>query len=107
MGEDGSAAKAALKELGFREDRFQKLQQQWTEADAGREEARLRALRAEIGRLGEIVFINDGSRDRSLALLLDCKDRFPGRVVVIDFNGNFGQHMAIMAGFAENQCLLT
>lgn len=42
--------KAALKELGFREDRFQKLQQQWTEADAGREEARLVQVRAQAER---------------------------------------------------------
>ncbi len=62
---------------------------------------RLMPVMENLGRPYEVVFINDGSRDRSLALLLDCKDRFPGRVVVIDFNGNFGQHMAIMAGFAE------
>lgn len=63
--------------------------------------SRLMPVMENLGRSYEVVFINDGSRDRSLALLLDCKDRFPGRVVVIDFNGNFGQHMAIMAGFAE------
>jgi len=62
---------------------------------------RLMPVMENLGRPYEVVFINDGSRDRSLALLLDCRDRFPGRVVVIDFNGNFGQHMAIMAGFAE------
>ena len=62
---------------------------------------RLMPVMENLRRPYEVVFINDGSRDRSLALLLDCKDRFPGRVVVIDFNGNFGQHMAIMAGFAE------
>jgi undecaprenyl-phosphate 4-deoxy-4-formamido-L-arabinose transferase len=62
---------------------------------------RLMPVMENLGRPYEVVFINDGSRDRSLAFLLDCKDRFPGRVVVIDFNGNFGQHMAIMAGFAE------
>lgn len=62
---------------------------------------RLMPVMENLGRSYEVVFINDGSRDHSLALLLDCKDRFPGRVVVIDFNGNFGQHMAIMAGFAE------
>jgi undecaprenyl-phosphate 4-deoxy-4-formamido-L-arabinose transferase len=62
---------------------------------------RLMPVMENLGRSYEVIFINDGSRDHSLALLLDCKDRFPGRVVVIDFNGNFGQHMAIMAGFAE------
>lgn len=62
---------------------------------------RLMPVMENLGRSYEVIFINDGSRDHSLALLLDCKDRYPGRVVVIDFNGNFGQHMAIMAGFAE------
>jgi undecaprenyl-phosphate 4-deoxy-4-formamido-L-arabinose transferase len=48
----------------------------------------------------EVLFVNDGSRDRSLALMLDCVDRHRGSVRVVDFNGNFGQHMAIMAGFS-------
>ena len=48
----------------------------------------------------EIVFINDGSRDRSAALLREHFQRRPDVTRVILFNGNFGQHMAIMAGFA-------
>ncbi len=51
----------------------------------------------------EVVFVNDGSRDRSLALLVDSADRHPGSVRVVDFNGNFGQHMAIMAGFSVSK----
>ena len=51
----------------------------------------------------EAIFINDGSRDTTLPLLLQAQKRYPGTVRVIDFNGNFGQHMAIMAGF-ENSC---
>jgi undecaprenyl-phosphate 4-deoxy-4-formamido-L-arabinose transferase len=47
----------------------------------------------------EIVFINDGSRDRSAALLREQFQRRPDVTRVILFNGNFGQHMAIMAGF--------
>ncbi len=62
---------------------------------------RLMPVMENLGRSYEVVFINDGSRDRSLALLLDCRDRYRGRVVVVDFNGNFGQHMAIMAGFSQ------
>jgi len=70
---------------------------------------RLMPVMENLERPYEIVFINDGSRDRSLALLLDCRERFPGRVVVVDFNGNFGQHMAIMAGFeqARGEMILT
>lgn len=62
---------------------------------------RLLPVMENLDRPYELIFINDGSHDRSLGLLLDCRDRFPDRVVVIDFSGNFGQHMAIMAGFAE------
>lgn len=48
----------------------------------------------------EIIFTNDGSRDRSYAILKDLYQRRPEQIRLIDFNGNFGQHMAIMAGFA-------
>ncbi|MGB8516410.1 MAG: glycosyltransferase [Gallionella sp.] len=47
----------------------------------------------------EIVFINDGSRDRSPAILRTQFQKRPDVTRVILFNGNFGQHMAIMAGF--------
>ena len=56
-----------------------------------------------LGKSWEVVFVNDGSRDRSLALLLGEVDRHPGSVRVVDFNGNFGQHMAIMAGFSVSR----
>ncbi len=47
----------------------------------------------------EIVFINDGSRDRSAAILGEQFRLRPDVTRVILFNGNFGQHKAIMAGF--------
>lgn len=47
----------------------------------------------------EVLFINDGSRDRSAALLKDQYQRRPDVTRVILFNANCGQHMAIMAGF--------
>ena len=47
----------------------------------------------------EIVFINDGSRDRSAAILKDQFAKRPEVTRVILFNGNYGQHMAIVAGF--------
>jgi len=50
------------------------------------------------GRTFEILFTNDGSRDRSLEILRRMVERYPG-VRVIEFNGNFGQHMAILAAF--------
>jgi len=47
----------------------------------------------------EVVFINDGSRDRSAALLREQFQKRPDVTRVVLFNGNFGQHMAILAGF--------
>ena len=46
----------------------------------------------------EIIFVNDGSKDESLAILLR-EQKKNSCMKVIDLNGNFGQHMAIMAGF--------
>jgi undecaprenyl-phosphate 4-deoxy-4-formamido-L-arabinose transferase len=51
----------------------------------------------------EVVFINDGSRDQSAAKLAAQFDKRPDTTRVILFNGNFGQHMAIMAGFSYSR----
>ncbi|HEX5476984.1 MAG TPA: glycosyltransferase [Burkholderiales bacterium] len=47
----------------------------------------------------EVIFVNDGSRDRSAALLREQYALRPEVTRVVLLNGNFGQHMAIMAGF--------
>lgn len=47
----------------------------------------------------EIVFVNDGSRDRSAAILSDQFRARPDVTRVVLFNANYGQHSAIMAGF--------
>jgi undecaprenyl-phosphate 4-deoxy-4-formamido-L-arabinose transferase len=49
----------------------------------------------------EVIFINDGSKDRSVALLLDMQSKRPLETRVVLFSGNFGQHSAIIAGFAH------
>ena len=74
------------------------------------EEAGLAALFARLypaldalGESYEVVFINDGSRDRSAALLREQFGKRPDVTRVILFNGNFGQHMAIMAGFERSR----
>lgn len=56
----------------------------------------------ETERSYELIFVNDGSRDRSPALLDELYVQDPAHVKVIHFNGNFGQHMAIMAGFEHS-----
>jgi undecaprenyl-phosphate 4-deoxy-4-formamido-L-arabinose transferase len=61
--------------------------------------ARLYAALDALGRTYEVIFVNDGSRDRSAALLREQFQERPEVTRVILFNGNFGQHMAIMAGF--------
>ncbi|MBC3811054.1 glycosyltransferase [Undibacterium aquatile] len=47
----------------------------------------------------EIVFVNDGSRDNTAAMLSDQFRLRPDVTRVVLFNGNYGQHMAILAGF--------
>jgi len=51
----------------------------------------------------EILFVNDGSRDRSAALLREQFQKRPDVTRVILFNGNYGQHLAIMAGFQHSR----
>jgi undecaprenyl-phosphate 4-deoxy-4-formamido-L-arabinose transferase len=47
----------------------------------------------------EVIFVNDGSRDSSAALLREQFAKRPDVTRVVLLNGNFGQHMAILAGF--------
>ncbi len=51
----------------------------------------------------EIIFTNDGSKDRSQAILETYYKQRPHQVRVIEFNGNYGQHMAILAAFETVQ----
>ncbi len=61
--------------------------------------ARLYPVLDALGRSYEIIFTNDGSHDRSMALLAAQHAARPDVTRVIDFNSNYGQHMAIMAAF--------
>ncbi len=51
----------------------------------------------------EAIFINDGSTDRSVSLLRSQFEKRPDTTRVILLNGNYGQHMAIMAGFEQSR----
>ncbi len=64
---------------------------------------RLTLALGALGKSFEIIFTNDGSRDNSLDILKDFHQRRPTQICVIDFNGNFGQHQAIMAGFEKSR----
>ena len=46
----------------------------------------------------ETVYVNDGSRDSSLSLLMELHARDP-RVIVVEFSRNFGHQAALTAGF--------
>jgi undecaprenyl-phosphate 4-deoxy-4-formamido-L-arabinose transferase len=52
-----------------------------------------------LGRTYEVIFTNDGSADRSLELLRAQFTARPDVTRIIDFNANYGQHMAVMAAF--------
>jgi undecaprenyl-phosphate 4-deoxy-4-formamido-L-arabinose transferase len=54
---------------------------------------------AERGVSYEVVFVNDGSRDNTPLILADQFRARPDVTRVVLFNGNYGQHMAILAGF--------
>src|SRR5215813_5978876 len=61
--------------------------------------ARLYPALDKLGRAYEVIFVNDGSVDKSAAMLREQFQARPDVTRVILFNGNFGQHMAIVAGF--------
>lgn len=52
-----------------------------------------------LGRRYEVIFTNDGSQDASIDLLRAQHALRPDVTRVVDFNANYGQHMAIMAAF--------
>ena len=68
----------------------------------------IRTLTA-MGRPFEIIFVDDGSTDRSWQLLTDLNGQYPQNIRALQFHRNFGQHQAIFAGFqaARGQVMVT
>ncbi|WP_005035801.1 glycosyltransferase [Holophaga foetida] len=60
------------------------------------------------GRDWEVIFTDDGSRDRSLEILTEIAAAEP-RVSVVEFNRNYGQHSAIFGAFSlvQGQVVVT
>lgn len=56
-----------------------------------------------LDRTYEIIFTNDGSKDSSLEVLKTYYKQYPDKIRIIDFHGNYGQHMAIMAAFEKSR----
>lgn len=73
--------------------------------DAGLEPlfARLYPALDALGRPYEVIFVDDGSRDRSAAMLRQQFERRPDATRVMLLTRNAGQHMAILAGFAHSR----
>jgi undecaprenyl-phosphate 4-deoxy-4-formamido-L-arabinose transferase len=57
----------------------------------------------KLGRRYEVLFVDDGSSDRSVAQLRDQFQRRPDTTRVVVLARNAGQHMAILAGFAQTR----
>lgn len=53
----------------------------------------------ELKRPYELILVDDGSRDRSLALMQEAAAARPDVLTVVELSRNFGQHPAILAGF--------
>lgn len=62
---------------------------------------RLMAVLEKIKEPYEVIYTNDGSKDDSIHILRNLQKKYPKHVRVIDFSGNYGQHMAIMAAFEQ------
>jgi len=58
---------------------------------------RLAPVLDRLGLSTEVIYVNDGSTDRSLSLLLDLRQR-DSRVAIIDLSRNFGKELALTAG---------
>ncbi|HEY3278456.1 MAG TPA: glycosyltransferase [Syntrophorhabdaceae bacterium] len=61
-------------------------------------QARLFKTLESTGRTYEIIYIDDGSTDNTERILEDFHKKYEG-VRVLEFNRNYGQHMALFAGF--------
>ena len=58
---------------------------------------RTTAILSTLGMRTEIVYVNDGSTDGTLRVLMDLRKQFPGTAVV-DLSRNFGKEIALTAG---------
>jgi undecaprenyl-phosphate 4-deoxy-4-formamido-L-arabinose transferase len=73
------------------------------EAGLGALFARLYPALDALGESYEVLFVNDGSRDKSAALLAEQFRARPDTTRVVLLAGNYGQHMAILAGFEQSR----
>lgn len=68
----------------------------------------LLGLREHLGETGlELIYVDDGSGDGSLRVLVDFQQRFPDVIKIVKLTRNFGSMAAIQAGFrvAQGDCV--
>jgi undecaprenyl-phosphate 4-deoxy-4-formamido-L-arabinose transferase len=63
---------------------------------------RVRAALESTGKTWELIYVDDGSSDRSLEILTEYSRGDP-RVRTVEFNRNYGQHAAVFAGLAASR----
>jgi dolichol-phosphate mannosyltransferase len=61
---------------------------------------RLLELQKKINYDLELIFVDDGSKDNSLDVLLDFKTKYPGIIKIVKLTKNFGGPNASLAGFS-------
>lgn len=54
----------------------------------------------------EYIFVDDGSKDKTLEKLLEFKNQYPNKIKIVKLAGNVGSYNAIMAGmlYATGDC---
>lgn len=65
--------------------------------------SRLIAVLEATDRSYEIIFVDDGSRDKSWEVLQELQATHTGNVVAIQLMRNYGQHNALMCGFRRSR----
>ncbi|NPA53174.1 MAG: glycosyltransferase family 2 protein, partial [Aquificae bacterium] len=69
---------------------------------------KLKSVLEKLGKSYEIIFVNDGSTDRSWEIIKELSQKDP-RVVGVNFRRNYGQTAAMSAGFdvAQGDVIIT
>lgn len=64
--------------------------------------ARLSKVLTRVAMRAEVVYVNDGSRDRTLEVMHSLRQQDP-RVAIVDMSRNFGKEIALTAGLHKAQ----
>ena len=62
--------------------------------------AELHRVMGETNEPWEVIYVNDGSADRSLHLMMELQQAYPDTVVAVDLSRNWGHQAAITAGLS-------